>query len=40
MEQLNKNVCTVCDAFIKMMAFKNTGQCCENHRKIASKEIE
>lgn len=26
-------ICCMCGSVIKVMAFKNTGVCCENHRK-------
>jgi len=34
----SKNICSVCGQEIKMMIFKGTGVCCENHRKLRDNE--
>jgi hypothetical protein len=32
------NNCSICGQDIKVMAFKNTGVCCEKHRKIRDND--
>lgn len=33
-----ENKCVICKAKIKTMAFRGTGVCCENHRKLRDGE--